>query len=82
MAKHRLNRIYCFPRMAKKESLEKHNKKEWSEKEDRDDLVFWDQKKREYLKENPILSVFFDELEEGAKAKAAEGEEDGIIEII
>ena len=80
MAKHRLNRTYCCPKMAKKEFLERHNTKEWSGKEDRDDLAFWDEQKREYLKENPTHSAFFDELEEGAKA--VEGKEDGVIEII
>ena len=66
--------------MAKKKFLERHNKKEWSKKEDYDDLAFWDQQKREYLKDNPTHSALFDELEEGTKA--AEGKEDGVIEII
>ena len=80
MVKHRLNRTYCCPKTVKKEFLDRHNRKEWSGKEDRDDLVCWDQQKREYLEENPTHSVFVDELEE--EAKAAEGEKDSAVEII
>ncbi|KAL7529589.1 hypothetical protein ACHAXR_005811, partial [Thalassiosira sp. AJA248-18] len=58
MAKHRLSRIYCSPKLVKKEFMDRHNKKQWSEKEDRDDLACWDQQKKEYLKENPNHQAF------------------------
>ena len=44
--------------------------KEWTEKEDRDDIAFWEQQKVEYLEENPThLGIF---------AEVVDGEEDGM----
>ncbi|KAL7528236.1 hypothetical protein ACHAXR_002343 [Thalassiosira sp. AJA248-18] len=80
MAKHHLARIYCCPKMVKTEFLERHNMKAWSDKEDRDDLAFREGMKREYLQENPTHRAFVDELEEAAKA--AECDEDGVVEEI
>ena len=75
-----MNRIYCCPLTTKKYFIERHSKKEWSDKQDRDDLAFWDQQEREYLKENPTHLALFEGLEEGAEA--AEGETDGVIAIL
>jgi hypothetical protein len=80
MSKHRLNHIYCCPKLAKKEFLERHNKKDWSAEQDRDDLALWGQQKREYLTENPTHRALFDELVGGATT--AEGEAEGVITVI
>ncbi len=80
MAKHRLARIYCCPKMVKKEFHERHKRKSWSNEEDRDDLAFWEGLKREYLQDNPTHRAFVDELEEAAKV--AEYNEDGVAETI
>ena len=37
--------------------------KYWNEKEDRDDIMFWDQQKKVYLEDNPTHTEMFTELE-------------------
>ena len=39
--------------------MERWKNKSWSEEEDRDDIEFWEQQKKEYLEQNPthILSI-------------------------
>ena len=37
--------------------------KDWIEKEDWDDIMFWDQQKKVYLEDNPIHAEMFTELE-------------------
>jgi len=41
------------------EFMERWKNKSWSEEEDRDDIEFWEQQKKEYLEQNPthILSI-------------------------
>ncbi|KAL7537974.1 hypothetical protein ACHAXR_008292 [Thalassiosira sp. AJA248-18] len=80
MAKHRLARIYCCPKMVKTEFLERHNRKSWSDEEDRENLAFWEGVKWDYLKDNPTHRAFVDELEEAAKV--AECNEDGVAEMV
>ena len=54
--------------------MERHKKRKWNAKEDRDDLAFWERQKREYLQQNPNHRGMFEELE--TSADAAEVEED------
>ena len=49
IVKHRLSRIYCCPEKVKFEFLDRWKRKAWSDKEDRDDIAFWEQQKKEYL---------------------------------
>jgi hypothetical protein len=50
MGKHCLSRIYCSQNKARKEFLERWKKDAWSEKEDRDDVAFWEQQKKVQLR--------------------------------
>ena len=43
MAKNRMARIYCCPEKVKREFMRKNKDKDWNEKEDRDDIMFWGQ---------------------------------------
>ena len=68
MAKHRLNRIYCDREKVKQEFMMRWRNKQFSEKEDRDDIEFWEQQKQEYLDINPTHDGLFqttDEDQEG-----------------
>ena len=80
MAKHRLAGIYCNPKLVKKESLERHKNKAWSAKDDRGNLMFWENQKRKYLKENPSHCEFFAKLDKAAVGN--KGEEDGVTSPI
>ena len=53
MAKHRLNQIYCDREKVKQEFMMRWRNKQFSEKEDRDHIEFWEQQKQEYLDINP-----------------------------
>jgi hypothetical protein len=57
MGKHCLSRIYCSQNKARKEFLERWKKDAWSKKEDRDDVAFWEQQKKEYLEMNPTHAL-------------------------
>ena len=52
----------------------------WNEKEDRYDIVFWNQQKEEYLQENLTHTNMFAELESEANCNEEEeyGAEDNI----
>ena len=63
MAKHRMSRIYCCPEKVKREFIERFKKNAWSNKQDRDDIEFWEQQKLEYLEENPTHKDLFEEDE-------------------
>ena len=68
MAKHCLNRIYCDREKVKQEFMMRWRNKQFSEKEDRDDIEFWEQQKQEYLDINPTHDGLFqttDEDQEG-----------------
>ena len=63
IAKHRLSRIYCCPEKVKFEFLDRWKRKAWSDKEDRDDIAFWEQQKKEYLQLNPTHHQMIAEFE-------------------
>jgi hypothetical protein len=63
MGKHRLSRIYCLQNKVKKEFLERW-KNAWSEKEDRDNVAFWEQQKKEYLKVNLTYALAIAEMDQ------------------
>ena len=42
--------------------LERWKKDAWSKKEDRDDVVFWEQQKKEYLEMNPTHALAIAEM--------------------
>ena len=46
MDKHHMARIYCCPEKVKREFMRRKKDKNWNKKEDRDDIMFWDQQKR------------------------------------
>ena len=75
-----MNRIYYCPLVVKKEFIKRYSKKEWSDKQNQDDLAFWDQQKSEYLKENPTHVALLEGLDEGCET--AEGETNGVIAIL
>ena len=59
--------MYCCPEKVKVEFMERWKNKKWNEKEDRDDIAFWEQQKVEYLEENPThLGIFAEAVDEGA----------------
>ena len=66
IVKHRLSRIYCCPEKVKFEFLDRWKRKAWSDKEDRDDIAFWEQQKKEYLQLNPTHHQMIAEMEAGA----------------
>ena len=65
MAKHRICRIYCCPVKVLNEFMERWKNKSWSEEEeeDRDDIEFWEQQKKEYLEQNPTHILAIAEME-------------------
>ena len=73
MAKHRMARIYCCPEKLKREFMRRKKDKDWNEKKDRDDILFWDQHKKVYLEENPTHPEMFTELESELGNKDKEG---------
>ena len=46
--------------------------KDWNEKEDRDDIMFWEQQEKVYLEENPTHAEMFTELESELRNKDEE----------
>eukprot|EP00956_Cyclotella_meneghiniana_P014696 scaffold22128_cov73-Cyclotella_meneghiniana.AAC.3 len=48
-----------FERQVLNEFMERWKNKSWSEEEDRDDIEFWEEQKKEYLEQNPthILAI-------------------------
>lgn len=46
------------------EFLDRWKKNLWSEKEDRDDVEFWEQQKREFLEHNPTYIMAVAEMED------------------
>ena len=64
MAKHRLSRIYCSPEKVRVEFMERWKRHAWSDKEDRDDVEFWVNQRKEYLEENPTHVQFLSELDD------------------
>ena len=49
MAKHRLGRIYCDREKVKREFIFRWKNQKFIEKEDTDNIEFWEQQKEEYL---------------------------------
>ena len=45
------------------EFLDRWKRKAWSDKEDRDDIAFWEQQKKEYLQLNPTHHQMIAEFE-------------------
>ena len=43
--------------------MERWKNKSWSEEEDRDDIEFWEQQKKEYLEQNPTHILAIAEME-------------------
>jgi hypothetical protein len=64
IGKHCLSRIYCSQNKVKKEFLERWKKNAWSDKEDRDDLAFWEKQKKEYLEVNPTHALAIAEMDQ------------------
>ena len=62
MGKHRLSRIYCSPEKVRVEYLEMWKQDAWSDKEDRDDVEFWEQQQKEYLEFNPTHALAIAEM--------------------
>ena len=60
MAKHRIDRVYCCPEKVRNEFIERWKSKNWNEKEDSDDIAFWDQQQEEYLEHLPNHVGMFD----------------------
>ena len=58
-----MSRIYCCPEKVKFEFLDCWKRKAWSDKEDRDDIAFWEQQKKEYLQLNPTHHQMIAEFE-------------------
>ena len=73
MSKHRMARIYCFPKKVKREFMKRKKDKDWNEKEERDDIMFWDQQKKLYMQENPTHAQMITELESDLGNKDEEG---------
>ena len=80
MTKHCLSSIYCCPVKVKLEFLDRWRKKAWSEKEDRDDIAFWEQQKKEYLEVNPTHRQMIAELE--AEVDAAADDDDAMEDVL
>ena len=59
------------------EFVERWKDKAWNEKEDRDNIFFWDQQKKEYLEENPTHAEMFAELE-----TVPSDDEEGTMKIV
>ena len=79
MGKYRLSHIYCSPEKIKIEFLEQQKEDSWIEEEDRDDVVIWEQQKKEYLEVNPTHARMIEELEANTDTIFAdEGMVDGI----
>ena len=77
MAKHRVPQIYCCPKKMKNEVMRRWKNNAWNEKEGRNDALFWDHQKKQYLEENPTHAQMFAEFE----AEAENEDEDGTIDI-
>ena len=63
MAKHRLSRFHCDKLKVKNEFIRRWNNKLFNKDEDRDDIEFWEQQKKEYLQMNPHDSELFEVTE-------------------
>ena len=63
IAKHCMARVYCCKHKVLLEFLRRWKSKKFGEKEDRDDLEFWEQEKNIFLEEFPQHDGIFDGLE-------------------
>ena len=63
IAKHRMARVYCCKHKVLLEFLRRWKSKQFGEKEDRDDLEFWEQEKNIFLQEFPQHDGIFVSLE-------------------
>ena len=70
MTKHHLNRIYCERVKVKEEFIHRFNNDLFSEKEDRDNIEFWDKQKEEYLEINPTHAGIFTETDEDQEGQS------------
>ena len=70
MVKHRLSRIYCDREKVKQEFIHRFYNDLFSEKEDRDNIEFWDKQKEEYLEINPTHAETFTETDEDQEGRS------------